>query len=95
MTQLISDELMQLMLRAVRAETVTVDQGTFLAVFEDAYTNALDVDDTSPALVAARASDVERLQVRKGASVTVSGKTYRVRVVEPDGNGMVVVRLGA
>ncbi len=83
------------MLCAVRAETVTVQGGSFSAVFEDAYSEAQEVEGVAPALTAARVVDIERLSVRKGSAVTVRGKQYRVRVIEPDGNGMAVVRLGA
>lgn len=71
---------------------VRADSGEFWAIFDAAYVDALGVDESGPALTA-RSVDVQAL--RKGATVSVDGRDYRIRTLEPDGTGMTLIRLGA
>jgi hypothetical protein len=73
---------------AGRSARVTVQGQALSAVFRNGYSDAGDTETRVPQLTCPTV-DVERLQLdRKGASVDVDGKTYRIRRHEPDGTGM-------
>jgi len=62
--------------------------GQLLAVFDSEYMEAVDTETRSQVLTCTT-EDVTRLEmVRKGASIQIGDKAYRVRRHEPDGAGM-------
>ena len=71
-------------------QSVTVAGSTVRGVFDAEYGEAFGVGSASPALTCASA-DVST--VAQGAAVTVGATAYTVRAVEPDGQGVTVLRL--
>jgi len=55
--------------------------------FAEAAVGGMDVDGTQPSITC-RSSDVERLQLVKGAQVTLGTRVLKVVRPEPDGTGM-------
>ena len=74
-------------LRVLGGEEHDTDAGPLLGIFDHDYVEGVDVEARPPTLTCNTAA-VERLQLRKGARVTVSGVAYRVRRHEPDGTGL-------
>jgi len=72
------------------AETVTVSGSSFLAIFDNAYVDALGVAGTRPALTC-KTSDVSGVVF--DAAATVRTISYKVVGIEPDGTGITVLLL--
>jgi len=71
------------------AETVTrANATTFAAIFDAQYIDPLGVVGSEPAITAAASVSLVR-----GETLTIRGAAYVVRVIEPDGTGIVVARL--
>ena len=71
-------------------QSVTVAGSTVLGVLDEEYGEAFGVGSASPVLTCASA-DVST--VTQGAAVTVGAVSYTVRAIEPDGQGVTVLRL--
>jgi len=75
-------------------EQITVDGKCVWAIFENPYieidVGVLDVESTQP-MATVRAIDVPSLE--RGDSVKRSNTNYQVAQYQPDGEGMVVLRL--
>jgi hypothetical protein len=86
------------MIRAVGGIRVSAERGTMDAIYDTADTAvegpAVAIDSYGPRLTA-RTSDVRRLGLADGASVTCEHGTFTVRAVADDGTGMSVVALEA
>ncbi len=74
----------------VFAEQATVGGTVISAIFDAEYGEALWVSGTSPAIWC-KSSDVDEVEV--GDAVTVSGGSYAVAGIEPDGTGLTVLKL--
>lgn len=62
--------------------------GDLVVVFDNEYGDAVDIEGTRPE-VTCITEDAERYGLtKKGASLTVAGKRYRIRRHEPDGTGL-------
>jgi hypothetical protein len=72
---------------------VEAERGTLLGIFDAQYVDANGVDETGPVLEC-RSSDVKRLELGKGSSLSIDGEVYTVRRPEPDGTGMTRLILG-
>lgn len=71
------------------AETVTrSNASTFSAIFDAAYVDPLDVTASSPAITTAASVALVRNE-----TLTIRSVQYQVRVIEPDGTGIVLARL--
>lgn len=89
------------LLEATGAETFDVDDpaDTLTGVFDTIHEQGV-LGDTTVSLkrtqIECRQSDADRFGLTKGSVVTriASGEIYRVRELEPDGVGMVVLVLG-
>lgn len=79
-------------IRRLGGQLVSTDSGSFWAIFDREYLEAVDTESRSPVLTA-RTSDAERYAARKGTCITVGSTVYRVQRHEPDGTGMTTVFL--
>ena len=71
-------------------EEITAGTSTFTAIVDVPVTDGLDTLYAAPVLTAI-ASDIGALAA--GDSVAVRSTTYTVRTVEPDGTGLVLIRI--
>ena len=70
-------------------ETVTRSNATtFLAIFDAAYIDPLEIASSDPTLTTLASNSLTRNQ-----ALTVRGVQYLVRTVEPDATGIVIARL--
>jgi hypothetical protein len=79
-------------IKALGGQLVSTDSGSFWAIFDREYLEAVDTESRSPVLTA-RTSDAEWYAARKGTGITIGSTVYRVQRHEPDGTGMSVVFL--
>lgn len=76
------------MIRRLGGKCYQTPAGDLLAIFDNEFTESLNTESRVPVLTCTT-EDAERvLADRKGTSVDVNGKTYRIRRHEPDGTGM-------
>lgn len=66
----------------------TTAVGPLLAIFDNDFAEALGTETRSPGLTCTTEDAARVLADRKGTTVDVNGKTYRIRRHEPDGTGM-------
>lgn len=84
------------MIKSLGGQLIECEAGNFWAVFDAEFAEVLSdpsVETTSPALSAARTSDVLALGINANTDVRVAGAPYRVRRHQPDGTGMSVLPL--
>lgn len=70
--------------------SVTLGAATFNAIFDDEFTDPLGISASAPVLLG-YATDLA--SAAPGDAITVDGDAYTVTSVEPDGTGMVRLRL--
>jgi len=79
-------------IRALGGQPVVHPAGTFIAIFDNGFSESLGMEERSPQLMC-RSVDIAGLKIVKGVTVTVAGVGYRVRRIEPDGTGMSSIQL--
>lgn len=79
-------------IQALGGQLLHVDSGSFWAIFDREYLDAVGTEARVPVLTC-RTSDAERYVKAKGTAVTIGSDTYQVQRHEPDGTGMTLVYL--
>ena len=80
-------------IKSLGGQIATVRGEPFWCVFDENYVEALDMGSTTP-MITCRSSDVSRVVLVKGDSVTVADRAWSVKgPIEHDGTGMAIVRL--
>jgi len=72
--------------------TATKGADTFTVIFDNEFVEIADIAGTHP-MALARSSDVTAYSVAVGDTLVVSGTSYIVRIVQPDGTGMTLLVL--
>jgi hypothetical protein len=80
-------------IQGLGGQLVSTDSGSFWAIFDSDYVDAVNTETLGPVLTA-RTSDALQYAKAKDTAVTVAGVVYRVRKHEPDGTGFTLVWLG-
>lgn len=62
--------------------------GPLLAIFDNDFAESLGTESRAPVLTCTTEDAARVLADRKGTTVDVNGKVYRIRRHEPDGTGM-------
>lgn len=78
------------LLRDTGGETMKADRGEFVGIFDNEFLELAGdppIETRTPTIMA-RDVDVERLELRKAATVTRGTKAYRIDRLEPDGTGL-------
>jgi N-glycosylase/DNA lyase len=89
-----SDASRLAMIKSLGGQRVLFRGEEFWALFDNAFTDISGmVEGTTPALSVCRSSDIERLKITKEDTLDVAGEQWRVKMIEPDGTGVSVVRL--
>ncbi len=90
----LATDTMRLLANAV----ATIDGSEFPVMFDAAYQSVIEVDSVYP-VASALDTDIEAAAVVENSILTIQkptatvGTQYRVRRLEPDGNGMTLMRL--
>ena len=84
-----SDADRECMLRGLGGVTLSAPLGTFVGLLDRDFVGLGDVpiESTAPRITC-RSSDVARLGITEGTTLTVEAAAYIVRGVQPDGVGM-------
>jgi hypothetical protein len=82
------------LLVALGAVSVSAPGGTFTGLVDREYVSVgeLGIEDISTRITA-RSSDLERVRLADGDSITAAGLAYIVRAIKPDGVGMSFIDL--
>ena len=85
-----TDDEVRAMVQALATHEVSIGADTVPVIFDASYRSEMNMDATTPAATLAAADWPDVVQ---GDAVTIGSTGYAVTRVEPDGDGMLTVRL--
>jgi hypothetical protein len=75
------------------AKSATVNGVTINVIFDEGYQQQLGIIEDQNPMITCKDTDV--VGVTHGLAVVVNGRNFKIREVQPDGNGITVLQLSA